>query len=81
MSAILWGVGCFVGGFYLGYLTLALMSMAHAGEASAERAEPIVERRASGRVHRSDSRKQVIARGRGRHGQSPRFEIRPYHPA
>jgi hypothetical protein len=81
MSAILWGVGCFVVGFYLGYLTLALMSMAHAGEASVERAEPIVQRRASGSVHRSGSRVQVATRGRGRHGRLPRFEIRPHRPA
>lgn len=79
MSAVLWGLGCFVGGFYLGYLTLALMTVARDGDVGAEREEAMLRRQQILKVHRSGTRTRSVARSEERL-QAPRVASRPHPP-
>ncbi len=79
MSAVLWGLGCFVGGFYLGYLTLALMTLARDADVGAERHEAVMRRQQLLNGYRSGTRTRSGARSEQRL-QSPGVASRPHHP-
>lgn len=79
MSAVLWGLGCFVGGFYLGYLTLALMTVARDGDVGAERHEAVMQRQQFLNGRRSGTRTRSGHRSEERL-QAPRVASRPHPP-